>query len=316
MLTNPNTLGLFDANIEEIAQHRPRRRRDALLRRREPQRGHGHRRGPATWASTSCTSTCTRRSRSRTAAAGPGAGPIAVSRPHRAVPAAPAGRAHEATTATARRFDLDYDRPKSIGRLRGFQGNYGVFVRSYAYILLARRATGCGRRRRSRCSTPTTCWRGCSEGRGRVPARGLRPPLHARVRALRRADEAASWASGRSTSPSACSTTASTRRPSTSRCSSTRRCWSSRPRRRPRRRSTRSPTRSPRSCARRAEDPEIARNAPYTTPVRRLDEAGAAKHPVIRQPLERGWQPDGGAADSRAHGQRSSLQAAARDPAR
>ena len=34
-----------------------------------------------------------------------------------------------------------------------------------------------------------------------------------------------------------------------------------------------------------AEDPEIARNAPYSTPVRRLDEAGAAKHPVIRQPL-------------------------------
>jgi glycine dehydrogenase subunit 2 len=33
------------------------------------------------------------------------------------------------------------------------------------------------------------------------------------------------------------------------------------------------------------EDPQIARNAPYTTPVRRLDEAGAAKHPVIRQPL-------------------------------
>ena len=31
-------------------------------------------------------------------------------------------------------FDLDFDRPKSIGRLRGFQGNYGVFVRSYAYI--------------------------------------------------------------------------------------------------------------------------------------------------------------------------------------
>jgi glycine dehydrogenase subunit 2 len=31
-------------------------------------------------------------------------------------------------------YDLDHDRPKSIGRLRGFQGNYGVFVRSYAYI--------------------------------------------------------------------------------------------------------------------------------------------------------------------------------------
>ena len=34
-----------------------------------------------------------------------------------------------------------------------------------------------------------------------------------------------------------------------------------------------------------AEDPEAARSAPYTTPVRRLDEAGAAKRPVIRQPL-------------------------------
>jgi glycine dehydrogenase subunit 2 len=34
-----------------------------------------------------------------------------------------------------------------------------------------------------------------------------------------------------------------------------------------------------------AEDPEIARNAPYTTPVRRLDEVAAAKHPVIRQAL-------------------------------
>jgi glycine dehydrogenase subunit 2 len=34
-----------------------------------------------------------------------------------------------------------------------------------------------------------------------------------------------------------------------------------------------------------AEDPEIARNAPYSTPVRRLDEAGAAKRPVIRQAL-------------------------------
>jgi glycine dehydrogenase subunit 2 len=33
------------------------------------------------------------------------------------------------------------------------------------------------------------------------------------------------------------------------------------------------------------EDPTIAREAPYTTPVRRLDEAGAAKRPRIRQEL-------------------------------
>ena len=35
-----------------------------------------------------------------------------------------------------------------------------------------------------------------------------------------------------------------------------------------------------------AGDPEIARNAPYTTPVRRLDEVAAAKRPVIRQALD------------------------------
>jgi glycine dehydrogenase subunit 2 len=33
------------------------------------------------------------------------------------------------------------------------------------------------------------------------------------------------------------------------------------------------------------DGPEVAQNAPYTTPVRRLDEVAAAKHPVIRQGL-------------------------------
>jgi len=34
------------------------------------------------------------------------------------------------------------------------------------------------------------------------------------------------------------------------------------------------------------EDPEIAQHAPYSTPVRRLDEAGAARHPVVRQAMQ------------------------------
>ena len=33
------------------------------------------------------------------------------------------------------------------------------------------------------------------------------------------------------------------------------------------------------------EDPEVARTAPHSTPVRRLDEAAAARSPVLRQPL-------------------------------
>jgi glycine dehydrogenase subunit 2 len=66
---------------------------------------------------------------------GPGAGPIAVS--ERIEPYLPrpqvVRREHHGNGAEPF-YDLDHDRPKSIGRLRGFQGNYGVFVRSYAYI--------------------------------------------------------------------------------------------------------------------------------------------------------------------------------------
>ncbi len=67
---------------------------------------------------------------------GPGAGPIAVS--DRIEPYLPrpqvVRRSAEGNGAAEAYYDLDFDRPKSIGRLRGFQGNYGVFVRSYAYI--------------------------------------------------------------------------------------------------------------------------------------------------------------------------------------
>ena len=42
MLTNPNTLGALRPQHRGDRQDRPRRRRDALLRRREPQRGDGH----------------------------------------------------------------------------------------------------------------------------------------------------------------------------------------------------------------------------------------------------------------------------------
>jgi glycine dehydrogenase subunit 2 len=67
---------------------------------------------------------------------GPGAGPVAVSEEIEPYLPRPQVVRRESTTNGKEPFyDLDYDRPKSIGRLRGFQGNYGVFVRSYAYIL-------------------------------------------------------------------------------------------------------------------------------------------------------------------------------------
>src|SRR5438270_5976236 len=66
---------------------------------------------------------------------GPGAGPVAVSEqiePY--LPRPQVVRRSSEGNGAEPYYDLDYERPKSIGRLRGFQGNYGVFVRSYAYI--------------------------------------------------------------------------------------------------------------------------------------------------------------------------------------
>jgi glycine dehydrogenase subunit 2 len=68
---------------------------------------------------------------------GPGAGPIAVSdriEPFLPRPQVVRRDGAPGNGASGPYYDLDYDRPQSIGRLRGFQGNYGVFVRSYAYI--------------------------------------------------------------------------------------------------------------------------------------------------------------------------------------
>lgn len=41
-----------------------------------------------------------------------------------------------------------------------------------------------------------------------------------------------------------------------------------------------------------ADDPGISREAPHTTPVRRLDEAAAARRPIIRQQPREGAQDD------------------------
>jgi glycine dehydrogenase subunit 2 len=66
---------------------------------------------------------------------GPGAGPIAVAeRIEPFLPRPQVVRREHPGNGSEPIYDLDYDRPKSIGRLRGFQGNYGVFVRAYAYI--------------------------------------------------------------------------------------------------------------------------------------------------------------------------------------
>jgi glycine dehydrogenase subunit 2 len=61
-------------------------------------------------------------------AGGPGSGPITV-RKHLA-PFLPA----PIVVREGDRYRLDYDRPKSIGRVRSFFGNVGILVRGYLYI--------------------------------------------------------------------------------------------------------------------------------------------------------------------------------------
>ena len=121
----------------------PRRRLAPLLRRSEPERRlrdlaagrHGLRHRPHQPAQDVLAAARRRRPRRR-----------ADRRPRdaRAVPPRAGDRA-----ATATMFRLDHDRPKSIGKVRGFTGPFGVFVRSYAYIRAY--GPGCGRCRRPRC---------------------------------------------------------------------------------------------------------------------------------------------------------------------
>jgi glycine dehydrogenase subunit 2 len=127
MLTNPSTLGLFDENIEEIERifhgagalmYYDGANLNAVCGISRPgdmgfdvvhinlhktfSQPHG--------------------------GGGPGGGPIAVRdilEPFLPVPIV----ARDGAT-----FRLDYDRPKSIGRVRAFSGPFGVFVRSYAFM--------------------------------------------------------------------------------------------------------------------------------------------------------------------------------------
>jgi glycine dehydrogenase subunit 2 len=134
MLTNPNTLGLFDENIEEIASivheaggtlYYDGANLNAIM---------GHCR-PGDMGFDIVHVNLHKSFSQPHGGGGPGAGPIACS--DRIEPFLPRPQVvrSEPQNGGEPSFDLDFDRPRSIGRLRGFQGNFGVFVRSYAYIL-------------------------------------------------------------------------------------------------------------------------------------------------------------------------------------
>jgi glycine dehydrogenase subunit 2 len=128
MVTNPNTLGLFETNIEAIAAAVHARggmvyldgaNLNALMGIAKP----GHMGVDVLHMNLHKTFSTPH------GGGGPGAGPVAVKNHLAAY--LPVPRVVQA----GERFALQEDCDKSIGRVRSFFGNFGVLVRAYAYIL-------------------------------------------------------------------------------------------------------------------------------------------------------------------------------------
>jgi len=128
MVTNPNTLGIFEPEICEIARVLHERgallyldgaNMNALMGVAKP----GHMGADIVQLNLHKTFSTPH------GGGGPGAGPVGVKRDLE--PFLPVPRLKR----TARGWTLDCDRPDSIGRLRSFHGNFGMLVRAYAYIL-------------------------------------------------------------------------------------------------------------------------------------------------------------------------------------
>ena len=216
---------------------------------------------------------------------GPGAGPIAVSeRIEPYLPRPQVVRREMITNGSEPFYDLDYDRPKSIGRVRGFQGNYGVFVRSYAYI---RSLGAAGLREVAEIAVLNANYLLATLRREGVlellPAAYERLCMHEFVLSgapmkrelqIKTLDLAKRLLDFGVHPPTVyfplIVDEALLIEPTETETKETLEHFAE----------------VVATILREArEDPEVARSAPYTTPVRRLDEAGAARRPVVRQPL-------------------------------
>jgi len=127
MITNPNTLGLFEEHIAEIAR---------LVHAKGGQvYGDGANLNaimgitrPGDWGVDVLQFNLHKTFSQPHGGGGPGAGPVGV-RKHLA-PFLPVPTVEK----TKDGFLLDFDRPQSIGKVRSFAASFGVMVRSYAYI--------------------------------------------------------------------------------------------------------------------------------------------------------------------------------------
>lgn len=127
MITNPSTLGLFEQRIDEVAKiirecggllYMDGANFNALLSIARP--------GDMDF---DCVHINLHKTFSTPhGGGGPGAGPVCVS--ERLIPFLPKPQ----VVKEGDNYRMDYDLPKSIGKLHGFNGNFGVLVRAYSYI--------------------------------------------------------------------------------------------------------------------------------------------------------------------------------------
>jgi glycine dehydrogenase subunit 2 len=127
MITNPNTLGLFDDQIATITEMLHRQGALVYLDGANMNAILGITR-PGDFGVDMMHYNVHKTFTGPHGGGGPGAGPIAVRQPLAAYLPSPLVR------RAGERFELDYDRPQSIGRVRSFFGNVGILVRGYCYI--------------------------------------------------------------------------------------------------------------------------------------------------------------------------------------
>jgi len=128
MLTNPNTLGLFEENIVEMAKivheaggllYYDGANANAILGITSP----GHMGFDVVHLNLHKTFTGPH------GGGGPGAGPVGVKEV--LLPFLPTPIVAKKEDGT---FYWDYNRPQSIGRVKGYNGNFGILLRAYTYI--------------------------------------------------------------------------------------------------------------------------------------------------------------------------------------
>jgi len=130
MLTTPNTMGAFNWHIRELAEvihgvdglmYYDGANLNAILGRCKP----------GEMGFDVCHLNLHKTFSTPHGGGGPGAGPVAVV--ERLRPYLPVPRIIRGSDAVYR---LDFDAPRSVGRMTSFYGNFGVLVRAYAYILM------------------------------------------------------------------------------------------------------------------------------------------------------------------------------------